>query len=91
MRVGAWVPAVRYQSSSSRERERERLTSTSALDHKLSHRHRKLPPLPSLDRPAMEAGEAVSNILYNTPPPSNQPMKRYVVLTKRTQLILGIR
>ena len=57
----------------------DRLTSTSALEHKLSHRHHKLPPLPHLDRPVMEAGEAVSNILYNTPPPSTQPFRRHIL------------
>lgn len=50
--------------------------STSALDYKLQHRLRKLPPLPSLEPPTMDASEAVSNILYNTPPPSTQPFKR---------------
>mgnify|MGYP002715269444 FL=1 len=57
----------------------DRLTSTSALEHKLSHRHHKLPPLPHLDRPVMEAGEAVINILYNTPPPSTQPFRRHIL------------
>ena len=51
----------------------DRLTSTSALEH------HKLPPLPHLDRPVMEAGEAVSNILYNTPPPSTQPFRRHIL------------
>lgn len=50
--------------------------STSALDYKLQHRLRKLPPLPSLEPPTMQASEAVSNILYNTPAPSKQPFKR---------------
>lgn len=50
--------------------------STSALDYKLQHRLRKLPPLPSLEPPEMDASEAVSNILYNTPAPSKQPFKR---------------
>ena len=57
----------------------DRLTSTSALEHKLSHRRPNLPPLPHLDRPVMEAGEAVSNILYNTPPPSTQPFRRHIL------------
>ncbi|KAN0065283.1 acetolactate synthase, regulatory subunit [Thecaphora frezii] len=56
-------------------------SSTSALDYKLSHRHRKLPPLPSLEPPSLDAGEAVSNILYNTPPPSRQPFKRHILNT----------
>ncbi|WFD32554.1 Autophagy protein 7 [Malassezia sp. CBS 17886] len=56
-----------------------RPSSTSALDHKLSHRHRQLPPLPRLERRGMEAGDAVSNILYNTPPPSTEPMKRHIL------------
>ncbi|CEH17889.1 acetolactate synthase [Ceraceosorus bombacis] len=50
--------------------------ASAALDYKLSHRLRKLPPLPSLEPPNLDAGEAVSNILYNTPPPSKQPFKR---------------
>lgn len=49
------------------------------MEHKLQHPHRKLPPLPHLDRPVMEAGEAVSNILYNTPPPSTQPFRRHIL------------
>jgi acetolactate synthase-1/3 small subunit len=55
--------------------------STSALDYKLSHRLRTLPPLPSLEPPTMDASEAVSNILYNTPPPSKQPFKRHILNT----------
>ncbi|KOS14049.1 acetolactate synthase [Malassezia pachydermatis] len=65
---------MRFYSTSS-----DRLTSTSALEHKLSHPHRKLPPLPQLERPVMEAGVAVSNILYNTPPPSTQPYRRHIL------------
>jgi hypothetical protein len=49
--------------------------STSALDYKNSHRVHP-PPLPSMDLPrARTAEEAVTNILYNTPPPSLQPFK----------------
>lgn len=55
--------------------------STSALDYKLAHRLRKLPPLPSLEPPTMDASEAVSNILYNTPAPSKQPFKRHILNT----------
>jgi acetolactate synthase-1/3 small subunit len=55
--------------------------STSALDYKLSHRLRTLPPLPSLEPPTMDASEAVSNILYNTPAPSKQPFKRHILNT----------
>lgn len=55
--------------------------STSALDYKLAHRLRTLPPLPSLEPPTMDASEAVSNILYNTPPPSRQPFKRHILNT----------
>ena len=78
-RVGAreLLVAPRHYSSSSHNQER--LSSTSALDHKLSHRHGKLPPLPAMDRPIMEAGYAVSNILYNTPPPSTQPFRRHIL------------
>lgn len=52
--------------------------STSALDYKNSHRARA-PPFPSMDLPrSRSAEEAVTNILYNTPPPSLQPFKKWV-------------
>ena len=54
--------------------------STSALDYKnkTALRHRP-PPLPAMDLPrSRSAEEAVTNILYNTPPPSLQPFKKYV-------------
>jgi len=51
--------------------------STSALDYKFSHRRARPPPLPATDAPRpMSAEEAVTNILYNTPPPSNEPYKK---------------
>ena len=50
--------------------------STSALDYKNFHRVHP-PPLPSMDLPrSRTAEEAVTNILYNTPPPSLQPFKK---------------
>lgn len=50
--------------------------STSALDYKSSQRTRP-PPLPKMDLPrSRTAEEAVTNILYNTPPPSLQPFKK---------------
>ena len=50
--------------------------STSALDYKTSHKV-KPPPLPKMDLPrSRSAEEAVTNILYNTPPPSLQPFKK---------------
>ncbi|KAH9847196.1 acetolactate synthase [Lenzites betulinus] len=53
--------------------------STSALDYKRTLRHRP-PPLPSMDLPrSRSAEEAVTNILYNTPPPSLQPFKKHVL------------
>ncbi|EKM54435.1 uncharacterized protein PHACADRAFT_258278 [Phanerochaete carnosa HHB-10118-sp] len=53
--------------------------STSALDYKRSH-HARPPPLPTMDLPrSRTAEEAVTNILYNTPPPSLQPFKRHVL------------
>src|ERR1700722_2837393 len=52
--------------------------STSALDYKRVHRHYP-PPLPMMDLPrSRSAEEAVTNILYNTPPPSLQPFKKCV-------------
>ena len=51
--------------------------STSALDYKSSHRRARPPPLPAADAPRpMSAEEAVTNILYNTPPPSTEPYKK---------------
>ncbi|KAI0356280.1 acetolactate synthase [Trametes cingulata] len=53
--------------------------STSALDYKRTLRQRP-PPLPSMDLPrSRSAEEAVTNILYNTPPPSLQPFKKHVL------------
>src|SRR5262245_992704 len=53
--------------------------STSALAYKRTHRHRP-PPLPATDLPREQtAEEAVTNILYNTPPPSLQPFKKFGV------------
>ncbi|KAG1742150.1 small subunit of acetolactate synthase-domain-containing protein [Suillus lakei] len=52
--------------------------STSALDYKTSQRIRP-PPLPATDLPrSRSAEEAVTNILYNTPPPSLQPFKKHI-------------
>ncbi|KAI0697259.1 small subunit of acetolactate synthase-domain-containing protein [Cytidiella melzeri] len=53
--------------------------STSALDYKTVHRARP-PPLPAMDLPrSRSAEEAVTNILYNTPPPSLQPFKKHIL------------
>ncbi|OSD03909.1 acetolactate synthase [Trametes coccinea BRFM310] len=53
--------------------------STSALEYKRTLRHRP-PPLPAMDLPrSRSAEEAVTNILYNTPPPSLQPFKKHVL------------
>jgi len=53
--------------------------STSALDYKRTLKHRP-PPLPAMDLPrSRSAEEAVTNILYNTPPPSLQPFKKHVL------------
>ncbi|KAI1796380.1 acetolactate synthase [Ganoderma leucocontextum] len=53
--------------------------STSALDYKRRLRYRP-PPLPAMDLPrSRSAEEAVTNILYNTPPPSLQPFKKHVL------------
>ncbi|KIJ19095.1 acetolactate synthase [Paxillus involutus ATCC 200175] len=53
--------------------------STSALDYKITQRTRP-PPLPATDLPrSRTAEEAVTNILYNTPPPSLQPFKKHIL------------
>ena len=54
--------------------------STSALAYKYTHS--RPAPLPATDLPrSRTAEEAVTNILYNTPPPSLQPFKKFVQLT----------
>jgi acetolactate synthase I/III small subunit len=59
--------------------------STSALDYKRVHKHRP-PPLPATDLPrSRSAEEAVTNILYNTPPPSLQPFKKSVLSRAKSQ------
>lgn len=41
---------------------------------------RRLPHLASMSHPrAVSAEEAVTNILYNTPPPSSEPFKRHLL------------
>ncbi|EGN99798.1 hypothetical protein SERLA73DRAFT_88488 [Serpula lacrymans var. lacrymans S7.3] len=53
--------------------------STSALEYKRTQRIRP-PPLPAMDLPrSRTAEEAVTNILYNTPPPSLQPFKKHIL------------
>jgi len=54
-------------------------SATSALDYKLSHPHSKPAKLPTIEPPRWSAEEAVSNILYNTPPPSQQPFVRHTL------------
>lgn len=52
--------------------------STSALAYKEQLRGRP-PPLPATDIGRRSAEEAVTNILYNTPPPSLQPYKKHIL------------
>nr|ODN89782.1 acetolactate synthase, small subunit [Cryptococcus depauperatus CBS 7855] len=51
--------------------------STSALDYKLHKTGRRLPHLVTQHPRSPSAEEAVTNILYNTPPSSNEPFKRH--------------
>ncbi|KAF8606302.1 acetolactate synthase [Ceratobasidium sp. AG-I] len=54
--------------------------STSALDYKSSQKRYVPPPLPATNLPrSRTAEEAVTNILYNTPPPSAEPFKKHVL------------
>jgi len=54
--------------------------STSALDYKYQNNIRPPPPLPATDGPRVRsAEEAVTNILYNTPPPSTEPYKKHIL------------
>lgn len=63
--------AVRQQRASSS-------SSTQALAYKALHR--RIAPLPTDDRPpAWSAQAAVSNILYETPLPSQSPPKRHIL------------
>ena len=71
--------SVALRQPNSTEKRQSESDSTSALDYKLAHKLRKLPPLPSLEPPSLDAPQAVSNILYNTPPPSKAPFKRHTL------------
>ncbi|GMK54138.1 hypothetical protein CspeluHIS016_0107240 [Cutaneotrichosporon spelunceum] len=54
--------------------------STSALDYKMHRPTRRLAHLATMSHPrAASAEEAVTNILYNTPPPSAEPFKRHLL------------
>ncbi|KAK4685130.1 acetolactate synthase I/III small subunit, partial [Tremellales sp. Uapishka_1] len=53
--------------------------STSALDYKMHKSARALPHLPSPHPRSPSAEEAVTNILYNTPPPSQEPYKKHLL------------
>ncbi|KAF2035465.1 acetolactate synthase [Setomelanomma holmii] len=66
------VGAVRQQQRASSS------SSTQALAYKALHR--RIAPLPTEDRPpAWSAPAAVSNILYETPLPSQSPPKRHIL------------
>jgi acetolactate synthase-1/3 small subunit len=72
----AFTSTVRILSDEPPKPPRPIDDSTSALDYKNSHKV-KPPPLPKMDLPrSRSAEEAVTNILYNTPPPSLQPFKK---------------
>ncbi|KAG9005873.1 hypothetical protein FRB90_010172 [Tulasnella sp. 427] len=72
------TPLVRHSSSNPPKSIED---STSALDYKsVSQRRTRPPPLPSSYVPhSRTAEEAVTNILYNTPPPSTQPYKKHIL------------
>ncbi|WRT67949.1 acetolactate synthase, small subunit [Kwoniella shivajii] len=53
--------------------------STSALDYKIHKTARRLPHLATPNPRTPSAEEAVTNILYNTPAPSNEPYKRHLL------------
>ncbi|KAG8907818.1 hypothetical protein FRB99_001991 [Tulasnella sp. 403] len=70
--------SIRFAGSSTPPKPIE--DSTSALDYKSSQRRTRPPPLPATYMPqSRTAEEAVTNILYNTPPPSTQPFKKHVL------------
>ena len=68
---------LRRHNSSSSTPPKSVEDSTSAIAYKSSVRRTRPPPLPATDLPRIRsAEEAVTNILYNTPPPSQQPFKK---------------
>ncbi|KAF8510570.1 acetolactate synthase [Hysterangium stoloniferum] len=81
------ISSVRYLAVSARTLQEPKVPrppkgiddSTSALEYKSSQKTRP-PPLPTFDLPRQRsAEEAVTNILYNTPPPSLQPYKQHIL------------
>ncbi|KAI9025894.1 hypothetical protein CLU79DRAFT_68618 [Phycomyces nitens] len=56
---------------------RTHTSATSAISFKKHIRQRRFGPVPAVPQPSVE--EAVSNILYNTPPPSNAPEVRHIL------------
>ncbi|KAI8385667.1 hypothetical protein BD560DRAFT_443703 [Blakeslea trispora] len=52
-------------------------SATSALSFKKHIRQRRFGPVPVVPQPTVE--DAVTNILYNTPTPSNQPETRHIL------------
>ncbi|ORX37234.1 small subunit of acetolactate synthase-domain-containing protein [Kockovaella imperatae] len=53
--------------------------STSALDYKMHRPIRRMPHVTTPPPRAPSVEEAVTNILYNTPPPSTEPYKRHLL------------
>ncbi|KAL1413146.1 acetolactate synthase, regulatory subunit [Vanrija albida] len=53
--------------------------STSALNYKMHRPSARLPHLATAVPRAPSAEDAVTNILYNTPPPSTEPFKRHLL------------
>lgn len=52
-------------------------SATSAISFKKHIRQRRYGPVPVVHQPTVE--DAVTNILYNTPPPSLQPETRHIL------------
>ncbi|KAL7409701.1 small subunit of acetolactate synthase-domain-containing protein [Mrakia frigida] len=67
------------QAKSAQGKPRSIDDSTSALDYKLQRHHSRPPPLPVFHQPPKSAEDHVLSILYNTPPPSNEPFKRHIL------------
>ena len=66
-----------WRQSSRRFFSSEPNSATSALSFKKHLRQRRFGPVPAVPGPSVE--EAVSNILYNTPPPSRAPETRHIL------------
>lgn len=82
LRTQNLLPKQKLQTSfyqSTYHRYKSTKSSISAFTFKLTHPLKKPPPLPKIEPATPSAEEAVTNILYNTPPPSHAPLERHIL------------